>query len=147
MPLDVQATTFITRDAASVSAYAFEPTNDPIWIGGITKAELITPRPVGKGTQVQRLAGFMGRTIDYVLEVVEFEPGHRMHMRSIKGPFPMQVTYTFEPANGGTKATLRVQGEPKAFYGRVFDWFMAPMVRKNLRRDLRNLRRIMEQGS
>lgn len=145
MPLDVNATTHIAREPAHVSTYAFDPANDPIWIGGITKAELITAPPIGKGTQVRRLAGFMGKTIDYILEVVEYEPGRRMLMRSIKSPFPMQVTYTFEPVPGGTNATVRVLGEPRAFYGRVLDWFMAPMVRKNLRRDLRNLKRIMEQ--
>jgi hypothetical protein len=35
MPLDVTAQTEIDRDSKAVAAYAFEPTNDPIWIGGI----------------------------------------------------------------------------------------------------------------
>src|SRR5262245_40705326 len=110
MALDISVQQQIARDRSSVAAYAFEPLNDPKWIGGISKAELLTPRPIGVGTQVHRLAGFMGKTIDYILEVVEFEPGRRMHMRSVKSPFPMEVTYAFDDANGGTSATIRVQG-------------------------------------
>jgi hypothetical protein len=53
MALDVTAQTEIKRDSRAVAAYAFEPTNDPIWIGGISQAKLLTQPPIGVGTQVQ----------------------------------------------------------------------------------------------
>lgn len=144
MAIDVTARTEINRPADEVAAYAFEPMNDPVWIGGITKANLLSLRPVGKGTQVQRLAKFMGKIIDYVLEVETFEPGRLMIMRSIKSPFPMVVTYRFEPIGPDkTDAEIRVQGSPKGFYS-FADFLMAPMVRRNITSDIKRLKKILE---
>lgn len=144
MVLDVTVHIEIQRDSKAVAAYAFEPTNDPIWIGGISHAKLLTPQPIGTGTQVQRRATFLGRTIDYVLEVRTLEPDHLMVMESIKSPFPMHVTYQFDALETGTTlASIRVQGTARTFYG-LADFFMAPMVKRNLNKDLRRLKAQME---
>jgi hypothetical protein len=144
MPLDVTAHMEIQRDSKAVAAYAFEPTNDPIWIGGISQAKLLTQQPIDVGTQVQRKAKFLGRTIDYILEVQSFEPEHLMVMESIKSPFPMHVTYQFDALDtGNTLATIRVQGTARSFYG-LADILMAPMVKRNLQKDLRRLKAKME---
>jgi uncharacterized membrane protein len=145
MAIDVTATTEIDRPADTVAAYAFEPTNDPTWIGGISEATLLTPRPIAHGTRVQRLAKFLGRTIDYVLEVTSFEPTRAMVMDSVKGPFPMRVTYRFEPVGTSrTQASIRVEGTASQHY-RLADWLMAPMVRRNIRGDLERLKTILEK--
>jgi Polyketide cyclase / dehydrase and lipid transport len=144
MALDVTTHIEIKRESKAVAAYAFEPTNDPIWIGGISQAKLLTQRPINTGAQVQRLARFMGRTIDYILEVRALEPDHRMVMESIKSPFPMNVTYQFDALDtGNTLATIRVQGTARTFYG-LADFLMAPMVKRNLQKDLRRLKAQME---
>ena len=90
MAIDVSAKTEINLQQQTVAAFAFEPSNDPHWIGGITEAKLLTPQPIGKGTQVKRLAKFMGKEIDYILEVIEFEKDRLMVMETVKGPFPMK---------------------------------------------------------
>jgi hypothetical protein len=145
MAIDVTAVTDIDRPTDAVAAYAFEPANDPTWIGGISEATLLTPRPIAHGTRVQRLATFLGRTIDYVLEVTSFEPARTMVMESVKGPFPMRVTYRFEPAGAArTRASIRVEGTASRHY-RIADWLMAPMVRRNIRGDLKRLKTILEQ--
>lgn len=139
MALDVLVKSTINRPSDIVAAYAFEPANDPVWIGGIYEANLLTGKPVGLGTRVQRLAKFMGRTIDYILEVTEFIPGRLMVMKSVKSPFPMKVTYRFDEAGfGKTNAQLRVEGSSQGFY-KIADFFMAPMVRMNLKKDLQRL--------
>lgn len=50
MAIDVITKLEINRPVALVAQYAFEPTNDPLWIGGIIQAKLLTERPVDKGT-------------------------------------------------------------------------------------------------
>ena len=145
MAIDITATTEIDAPAAAVAEYAFEPGNDPTWIGGISSAKLLTGRPIGRGTRVQRLARFLGKTIDYVLEVVTFEPGRLMEMKSVKGPFPMIVTYRFEPdGDARTRASVRVQGTASGHY-RIADFLMAPMVRRNVSGDLKRLKKIIEE--
>ena len=58
-------------------------------------------------------------------------------MRSVKAPFPMHITYRFEPApGGGTKVSNHVRGGGL----RV----LAPLVRRNVQRDLERLRDVLE---
>ena len=145
MAIDVTEQATIASDRERVASYAMDPRNDPIWISGIKEAEPLTELPLEKGSRVRRVASFLGRRIDYVLEVSEIEPGARLLMRSVKSPFPMVVTYSFEDAPGGTRVSLRVEGEPAAKY-RLAGPMMAPAVRRSLGKDLRNLKAIIESG-
>jgi len=141
MPIDVTTPPVaIRRSVADVSAYAFDPKNDPAWIGGTKE---ITP-PAGEvtvGSRVERLAMFLGRRIHYVMEVVDVRPG-RLAMHAVKSPFLMDVTYTFDPSPEGTSARIRVSGEPKG-YG-LLGPLMGAMVRLSVTGDLRRLKRILE---
>lgn len=143
MTLDVTATETISADPDRVFAYATDPRNDPVWIGGISEAKLLGEPPLAKGSSVRRLASFMARRIEYVLEVAELEPGARLAMRSVRSPFPMAVTYSFEPADGGTRMAIRVQGEPGGMY-RLAGPFLPGMVRHSVAGDLRRLKGIIE---
>ena len=145
MPLDVTAQMPIAAEPARVADYAMDPVNDQIWIGGISEAELLGPPPVEKGSRVRRIAWFLGKRIEYVLEVTELEPGQRMLMRSVKSPFPMAVTYRFEGAPEGTQASIRVEGDPGRMY-RIGGGLMRFAVRRNITKDLIRLKRIVEAG-
>jgi uncharacterized protein YndB with AHSA1/START domain len=141
--LDVTAETTIHASRERVAAYAMDPRNDPIWIGGIKQVEVLTEEPLEKGSTVRRLAGFMGRRIEYVMEIVELEPGRRVEMHAIRSPFPMDVTYTFEDTETETRVRIRVEGNPGRVY-RLAGAFLPSMVRRSVSGDLRRLRRIME---
>lgn len=145
MRIDVSVHEDIARAPTEVAAYATDPTNDTAWIGGIVEARPLSPLPVGPGTRVERVARFMGRRIEYVLEVTELEPDRRLVMRSVKSPFPMKVTYSFDERLGGTRAGVRVEGEVAGAY-RLAGPLLSPTVRRNLRGDLRRLKGILETG-
>ncbi|HEU0287453.1 MAG TPA: SRPBCC family protein [Nocardioidaceae bacterium] len=143
MGIDVSATADITKPADVVAAYAMEAENDPTWIGGISSARRLTPGPTAVGTRVERVAHFIGWRIDYVMEVADLAPGRRIVLRSIKSPFPMRVTYSFEPVAGGTRAGVRVEGGPEGL-ARPASGMMSRAVRRNLRKDVARLKAICE---
>jgi uncharacterized protein YndB with AHSA1/START domain len=143
--LDVTATETIAADPDRVFAYAIDPRHDPAWIGGIKEAELLADPPVEKGSSVRRVASFMGRRIEYVLEVAELEPGERLAMRSIRSPFPMAVTYSFQPADGGTRMAIRVEGEQLGGMYRLAGSLLPRIVRRSVAKDLRRLKAVMER--
>ena len=64
MAVDVTGT--IQRPRDQVAAYLRDPANDTEWIGGIRSARLLTPGPVAVGSQVERVATFLGRRVHYV---------------------------------------------------------------------------------
>ena len=144
--MDVQVEQLIERSCAEVAAYAMAPENEPVWIGGIKESRMVTDPPVRIGTEVARVAAFLGKRIDYALRVTQYEPGRIIVMDSIRGPFNMRVTYAFEDAGPNTTRVInRVEGESSGFYG-LADSLMAIQVRRSLRRDLKTLKQLMESA-
>ena len=136
--MEVSRERVIAKPREAVAGYAMDPENDPEWIGGIKRVRVLTDGPFAVGTQVERTAGFMGRSFDYVLEVAALEPERRIDMRSVRGPFPMDVTYEFDDDAAGTRARITVAGDPGRFY-RVAGPLMSAAVGRNLAKDLREL--------
>jgi uncharacterized membrane protein len=143
MTVEVEESIAIDRPRHGVAAYAMDPANDTSWIRALTRVELLTDPPVRVGTRVRRVAQFLGRSVDYVLEVADYEPGRRLAMRSVRAPFPMLVTYLFADQGGGTRATIRVQGDTGRFY-RLAGPLLAGQVRRGVRGDLERLKRNLE---
>lgn len=144
MAVDVQVETTIARTPADVSSYAADPGNAPAWYTNIKTVEWRTQPPVALGSQIDFVAHFLGRRLAYTYEVVELVPGERLVMRTADGPFPMETTYTWEPAPGGaTRMTLRNHGEPAGF-----SRLAAPVVERAMRRattkDLARLKVLLE---
>ena len=143
MPVDVLTETVIDRPRAEVAAYASDPDNATEWYANIKAVAWKTPKPLRVGSQLDFVAEFMGRRLAYTYEIVELVHGERLVMRTAHGPFPMETTYAWEDADGGTRMQLRNRGEPAGFKGLVAP-MMAPAMRRANTKDLRNLKLILE---
>ena len=143
--VDVQTEILINRPRTVVAEYAANPDNAPRWYRNINSAEWQTPRPLAVGSRVAFTAHFLGRKLSYVYELKEFLPGEKLVMRTFQGPFPMETTYTWTAVGDSTRMTLRNRGEPTGF-SRLLAPFMATMMRAANRKDLENIKRILEAG-
>lgn len=144
MSVDVLVETTIRRSPAEVSAYAGDPSNAPTWYANIRSVEWRTEPPVRVGSRMDFVAQFLGRRLAYTYEVVEWVPGERLVMRTADGPFPMETTYTWEPAGeGGTRMTLRNRGNPSGF-SRVAAPVMERAMRRATTKDLAELKQFLE---
>jgi uncharacterized membrane protein len=136
---DVTAEIRVERAREEVARYAMDWRNDKEWIGALTDVELVSEEPL----RVRRVAGFLGRRLEYVNEVVERELGRRLVMRSVKAPFPMTVVYEFEDADGGTLMRIRAGGDATGFY-RLAAPLLARSVRRGIEGDLARLKAKLE---
>ncbi len=66
-----------------------------------------------------------------------------LEMHSVKGPFPMHITYTFDEDGAGTLARIRIQGDATGFF-RLAAPLLAVQVRRSITRDVNNLKRVLE---
>lgn len=143
MSTNVSVETKVARPRTDVASWAMDWRNDRDWIGALRDVRLVSGEPFGVGSRVARVAAFLGRRVEYVNEVVEYEPGRRLVMRSVKAPFPMTVAYEFEDADGGTLVRVRAEGDASGFY-RAAGPLLSRSVKRSIAGDLARLKRTLE---
>ncbi len=147
MTVDVQTETVIERPAAEVAAYAADLDRSPEWYVNIKSVEWKSPPPLRPGSRVAFVARFLGKSLAYTYEIEEWEPGRRLRMRTMEGPFPMETTYEWEALGSSrTRMRLRNRGQPRGFAALVAP-FMASAMRRANRKDLACLKEILEGTS
>ena len=144
MSVDVMTEIVIERPRAEVAAYAGDPSNAPSWYVNIKSVEWETPPPLGVGSRMAFVAQFLGRRLAYTYEVADLVDGERLVMRTAQGPFPMETTYTWETVSeSATRMTLRNRGEPSGF-SKLAAPLMAGAMRRANRKDLEQLKAVLE---
>ncbi|RPI19582.1 MAG: hypothetical protein EHM58_00840 [Ignavibacteriae bacterium] len=145
MAIQVTQKVEINKPRDIVANYAFETDNDPLWLRHVFESHLLTDRPIRKGTHILRSAKFLGKEVNSTLEIIDFEPGHKMVLIS-NDPFKMKVTVKFDDAGEGkTLAQIKVENESRKFYN-LADILLKPQFKKNLNNSLKRLKLIMEEN-
>ena len=129
MDVDIAVEAVIAHPVDVVAAYAGDPINAPDWYANIDSVHWRTEPPIKVGSQMDFQARFLGRRLSYTYEIIEFVPGERLVMRTADGPFPMETTYTWQPAAGGTLMRMRNRGTPSGFAA-----IAGPVMQKSMRR-------------
>jgi uncharacterized protein YndB with AHSA1/START domain len=144
LAVDVLTEITIARPPAEVAAYVADPDNAPEWYENIESVRWRTEPPLAVGSEMTFVARFMGRRLSYVYRTMEFQPGERLVMSTVDGPFPMETTYTWSAVDErSTRMTLRNRGGATGLMG-VFGPLEAIAVRRATRQDLRRLRALLE---
>jgi len=138
MDVDVCVEAVILYPPSEVAAYAGDPANAPEWYSNIQSVSWRTQPPIALGSLLDFEAKFLGRRLVYTYRVEELEPGLRLVMRTESGPFPMETTYTWEPASGGTRMRLCNRGTPSGF-ATVAAPVMARAMKRAMTKDLQRL--------
>lgn len=142
--VDVVTDIEIRRPREVVAAFAADPENAPAWYANIKAVSWESSPPLAAGSRVAFRAKFLGKTLEYVYEFTELEPGRKLVMRTAQGPFPMRTTYTWSDSDGGgTRMTLQNTGTPAGFSAAA-GLVMAPMMRWAMRKDLAKLKSLLE---
>ena len=138
--------TTIKRPVEDVFAVMSNVENNPKWSSVALEAEQTSPGPIGVGTTARVVAKVLGRRMESDFEVTEFEPNRKFVSQSKSGPFPLQLSVTFEPIEGGTRVNTTIEGEPGGFFK-----LAEPLVQRAIKREMEanfaTLKDILEAGS
>jgi uncharacterized protein YndB with AHSA1/START domain len=144
-PVDVTTAIDIDRPRRVVAQYVADPDHAPDWYANIDSVTWETEKPLTVGSRLAFVARFLGRTLAYTYEVIDFVPDVRLVMATSVGPFPMETSYIWTDLSaGGTHMTLRNRGMPSGFGGLAAPVMAAAMKRAN-RKDLAALKALLER--
>ena len=141
----VEESVEINRPVEEVFSYASDPEHFPEWSGIILEAHKEKPgEPIAQGDRFTTVSKFLGRTFETPFEVTAHEHNRRHSHKSKGGPLVQEYTSTFEEtAQGGTRFTQIVEGEPGGFF-RLAGPLLERAGRRQFRADLETLKDLLE---
>jgi uncharacterized membrane protein len=150
--MKVEESIIINRSPEDVFAFLAVRKNDPVWMAAVVESEWLEPAagdtdaPIGIGRRGRMVMKNMGRRLEYVDEVTDYEPGKRIAHRTVEGPIELYTACLTQPADEGCRAT--VVAETDSFVGGPLGWLgnqiVARLVRRGFRADLANLKDLLE---
>ena len=103
----------LERPADLVFAAVADMSRNPEWQQGMKSCVWTSEGPIRVGSTYDQVAVFLTRKIVTTFEVVEFEPGRKIRIKSVKSSFPLDITRSVEPTGEfRCEVTAIVTGEP-----------------------------------
>ena len=106
-----QHSVVINRPVERVFAFVSDFENDPPW-SGVAQVRRSPAGPVGIGTTFRLRQRFLGRSFDFIMEVVRYQPNQLITVKSTSSRFvSMMGTRLVEPAGDATRLTFLGTGQ------------------------------------
>lgn len=135
----------IDRPAAEVFALVSDASNNPRWQKGQQSCVWTTPPPIEVGSVYEQQARFLGRIVTNRFEVIAYEPGRSITIRSTEGSFPITVHRSVEPlGQGRSRVSADIEGEPGRFF-RLVGPVLRRLAQRSVDADYDRLQRLLER--
>jgi uncharacterized membrane protein len=135
----------IDRPVAAVFHYVTDLTNLPHWQTTVTSIQPVENKPIGVGSTYRVSAEMIGRKIEGLLVIREYEPDSKFGYEMKSGPTTIQAVINFKAAGSGTKITLSGQAEPEGVL-KVAEGVLQGQVKAQMEKNLNNLKKVLEAG-
>jgi uncharacterized membrane protein len=142
----IEMSIVINRPLEEVFAFMGNFENNPKWQSSSVEVKKISEGPVGVGTAYQAVITILGRRINSEQVITEYQPNRLVARKSTSGPFPFETQVRFERAEGGTRVTGDINGEPRGFF-KMADPLLERAIKRQFDSDLANLKDMMEAGA
>ena len=106
--------TYIYRPLNQVFAFVATPENDFHWQYGTLLSTRVADVEMGVGALFRSVSNFMGRRMESIYQVTEYEPDRKYGFQSQSGPIVVHILYMFEVMKGSTKIDVFVRIIPGA---------------------------------
>ncbi len=110
----------VERPIEEVFAYLTDLDRVPDWQSNVLFLQLQSSS-MRTGAKLVELRKFLGRKVESIVEVTEYEPPHRYTITVQSGPIPFSISNVLSATDGGTRIDASVEGEPGRFFG-LIEW-------------------------
>jgi hypothetical protein len=136
----------IARAAEEVFVFISDSSNNPKWQKGQQSCVWTTTPPIGVGSSYDQEARFLGRSVRNRFEVIAYEPGRTITIRSTEGSFPIEVKRSVEPLDEtSSRVTAEIRGEPGGVF-RIGGALLQRLAQRSVDADYDRLKGLLESG-
>jgi uncharacterized protein YndB with AHSA1/START domain len=136
----------IARPVGEVWEFIADARNDPQWCENVVSVEQLAgdgPGPAARYRVMHRPRPFKP-AVELTMDVVEFDPPHRLRWREEDADAVFNVEYHLEPAASGTR--LNQVDDIDWKIGKAALPIARLMVSRDIGRQFRSLKRLLESG-
>ena len=141
--IKVETSIEINKPVEDVFAFTTNAENNAKWQDGVVESRVSNQTPEMVGTVITDVRQLFGRKMESELQVMSYEPNKKVVLKIIKGPVEMEITQMYEAVDGGTKISVRMEGEPGGFFKLVGGALEKQMVEQN-EQNFQKLKQILE---
>jgi uncharacterized membrane protein len=141
----IERSIVIDKPIGEVFDFTHDLANNPLWQTTVVEIETLTEGPMRVGSQWREVRKFLGKRIETVLELTEYEPNARSAVRMVSGPVPLRGTYEYEPVGGGTRFTVTGELDAHGFF-KLAEPVFARITGRELEANLGHLKDLLEAG-
>jgi hypothetical protein len=135
----------INRPLEACFAYLTDLANDLEWRREWIEAEKTTDGPHGVGARYRLTGALLGRRIATEYEAIVYEPNRLAAWKAVSGPLPLTFSRAFEGVEGGTRVTMRYEGDRGLL--RLAGPLVAGIGRRQLEGDYPKLKQQLERAT
>lgn len=138
----VELSVVINRPLEACFAYLTDLANDLEWRREWIETEKTTDGPHGVGARYRLTGALLGRRIATEYETIVYEPNRLAAWKAVSGPLPLSFSRAFEAVEGGTRVTMRYEGDRGLL--RLAGPLVAGIGRRQLEGDYPKLKQVLE---
>jgi len=144
MSIDVRAETIINRPKAEVAELTLDFRSDPLWRHSLVKSSPVDAKLPSEGSKVARVARFLGHELEYLTEVLEYDPESYCVLQTSGGAYDSTLRFELEAiAEDQTRASIHMEGEARHAF-KLTERFLARRAADDLHRNLAALKALLE---
>ena len=145
--VDVKTEIIINLPKEKVAEFVSDPGNAPSWCFQVKSVEWNQDAPLRAGAKIVFNEPGTRRYQQYICEVVEIIPNQKMVVKLRNSNMRMETVVAWQAINENTTCmTVWSRGIPRAF-SRIFTPFTALAIRNTSRRNLKQLKRMLETSN
>jgi carbon monoxide dehydrogenase subunit G len=140
---EFEIVTVIERPVADVFAAIQDLDRAAQWNPGVTEVRQTSPGPLGVGSTVVYVGGFLGRSYESSVEYTECVADKRIATKTTSGPFDLEVEIELDAADTGTKVTATYRGESRGFF-KLAEPIVVRLTKRHFETANENLKTLLE---
>jgi uncharacterized membrane protein len=141
--INLNVSTVISRPVKQVFDFVSSPENDAQWQYGTLIAASLPDGGNRIGSFFRSIGHLLGRRIQGIFEVTEYEPNRKYGFKSLSGSLHSHTSYTFEVADGSTKFSISTQAHAVNYF-QINERLLERQMKKQLKENLALLKDLLE---